>query len=458
MRYDVVILGGRVIDPETRLDAIRNVGIIGASVRVVTSDAIVGRDTIDARGLVVAPGFIDLHQHGQGPEAYAVEVTGGITTALELEYGTPDIDAWYDARAGSSLINYGASIGHLWVRMAVLHDPGKDDPVGDAAHRAATPAERAAINEQIEAGLRRGAPAVGMAIGYTPAASRLEVLDAFRVAKRYHASVHVHLRSVSNDPEDVSDVQEAIADALVSGAALQIVHVNSTAREVTPVFLTLIETARARGVDVTTEMYPYEGSMQSMESLAASDWRSKPDAWFAHFELPSTGERFSRETFTQHIGDRVSIIGHATDTVAANAWLRAAVASPFPMFASDGVLDAQGTHPRVVGTFARILGQYVRDQHVISLPDALRRMTLEPARRLEARVPAMKRKGRVQAGADADLVVFNPSTIADRATYQSPTTAPAGMDWVLVNGTIVVRRGSLVKGNSPGRPIRAPIK
>jgi len=445
-----------VIDPETRLDAVRNVGIIGTSIRAVTASSIAGRDTIDARGLVVTPGFIDLHQHAQSAEAYAVEATGGITTALELEYGTDDVDKWYDARAGKSPINYGASIGHLRVRMTVMHDSGTDDPVGDAAHRAATDAERAEIARLIEHGLRRGAPAVGMVIENTPAASRLEVLDAFQTAARHHASVHAHLRDVSDDPGDVSDIQEAIADALVSGAALHVVHLNSTARELTPVYLALIRAARARHLDVTTEMYPYESSMQSLGSTQG--WRNEPDAWFARIELPATGERLTRTTFEQHLNDHLNVIGHAKDTVQANAWLRAGVASPLPMFASDGILDASGGHPRVVGTFARILGRYVRDEHIISLTDAIRRMTLEPARRLEARVPQMKQKGRVQAGADADLVVFDAATIADRATYREPTIAPAGVPWVVVNGTIVVRRGVRTKGVTPGIPIRAPIQ
>jgi N-acyl-D-aspartate/D-glutamate deacylase len=445
-----------VIDPETQLDAVRNVGIVGTSIRNVTSNSIAGRDTIDAKGLVVAPGFIDLHQHAQSAEAYAVEATGGITTALELEYGTDDIDKWYDARAGKSPINYGASVGHLRVRMAVMHDPGRDDPVGDAAHRAATDVERAEIARLIELGLRRGAPAVGMAIEITPAASRLEVLDAFHAAARRHASVHSHLRDVSDDPGDVSDIQEVLADALISGAALHVVHLNSTAREETPRYLALIQAARARHLDVTTEMYPYESSMQSIESTP--DWRTKPDAWFSRIEIPATGERLTRTSFEQHLSEHLNVIGHAKDTMQANAWLLAGIASPLPMFASDGILDASGGHPRVVGTFARILGRYVRDEHVISLSDAIRRMTLEPARRLEARVPQMKRRGRVQPGADADLVVFDAATIADRATYREPATAPAGIPYVLVNGTVVVRHGALEKSVVPGRPVRAMIE
>ena len=153
-QYDRVILGGRVIDPATGLDAVRNVGIQNAHIAVITTDAIVGRDTIDARGLAVAPGFIDLHAHGQTPETYRFQALDGVTTALELELGTADVAAWYREREPGQLINYGVSIGHIKVRMAVMHDSGAVMPVADAAYRAATPAEVAEITKGIERGLR----------------------------------------------------------------------------------------------------------------------------------------------------------------------------------------------------------------------------------------------------------------------------------------------------------------
>src|SRR5213595_1365554 len=119
--YDRVILGGRVIDPATRRDAVRNIGLTGGRIAVITTHAIRGRDTVDARGLVVAPGFIDLHAHGQTPETYRFYALDGVTTALELELGTSDVAAWYRER-GPARINYGVSVGHIKVRMAVMHD------------------------------------------------------------------------------------------------------------------------------------------------------------------------------------------------------------------------------------------------------------------------------------------------------------------------------------------------
>ena len=141
MRYDLVINGGRVIDPESGLDAVRSIGVTGGRVEALTDGDLSGDETIDAAGMVVAPGFIDLHSHGQDSENYEVQARDGVTTALELEVGAGDIDGWYSARSGTSLVNYGASVGHIPVRIDVMNDPGDFLPVADAAFREATPEE-----------------------------------------------------------------------------------------------------------------------------------------------------------------------------------------------------------------------------------------------------------------------------------------------------------------------------
>jgi N-acyl-D-aspartate/D-glutamate deacylase len=158
--YDVVILNGRVMDPETGLNAIRNIGIRGNKIGTISSESLQGRTALDASGLVISPGFIDLHQHGQDAENDAVKAADGVTTALELEVGVADVDAWYTSRAKGALINFGASVGHIPVRMAVMHDSGGLLPSGDAAHRAGTAEELQQIEAGIETGLKRGALAV----------------------------------------------------------------------------------------------------------------------------------------------------------------------------------------------------------------------------------------------------------------------------------------------------------
>ena len=170
MTYDLAVIGGRVIDPESGLDAIRNVGVRNGRIETLTDAHIEGNAVIDAVGLVVAPGFIDLHSHGQDAENYEVQARDGVTTALELEVGAGDIDSWYERRAGNALVNFGASVGHIPVRIEVMDDPGDFLPVADAAYREATGEELGRIKEGIELGLRRGALAVGFGLDYTRAA------------------------------------------------------------------------------------------------------------------------------------------------------------------------------------------------------------------------------------------------------------------------------------------------
>ena len=152
------------MDPESGLDAVRNLGIRSGKIAAVSSRPLEGKQTIDAKGLVVAPGFIDLHQHGQDAENYAAKAADGVTTALELEVGVADVDRWYSEREGKALINFGASAGHIPVRMAVMHDPGGLLPSGDAAHRVAKAAELQEISSLLEKGLKRGAVAVGLGV------------------------------------------------------------------------------------------------------------------------------------------------------------------------------------------------------------------------------------------------------------------------------------------------------
>ena len=451
--YDVVILNGHLMDPASSLDAVRFVGITGGTIRAISERPLQGRETLDARGMVVAPGFIDLHQHAQDPAGYRVEALDRTTTALELEGGTADLDRWYAERSGTSLINYGASIGHDEFRRQVMHDPGKAIAVGAAKSRASTAAELQEIVAAIDHGLQRGAIAAGMLIEFTPAATPWEILEVFRVAAKYSAAVHVHMR-VLNEPYYFLETEEIIAASAATGAAAHIVHINSSLGEDTPRGLDLIRGARTRGLDITTEVYPYTASMSPIEAADSDNWQTWSDMKFQRMEWAATGERLTRESF----GRYRSIGGLIVDYNNTEEVVTAAVADPLTMVASDGILHDGIGHPRVAGTFARLLGRYVREQRALTLMDALRKVTIEPARRIEHRVPSMARKGRLQVGADADIVLFDPTTIIDRATYRAPTLPPLGLRDVLVNGIIVVRSGAVQADTFPGQAVRAPIQ
>ena len=454
--YDLVILNGRVIDPESRTDAIRNLGISHGVIKAITSKKLDGHTVIDARGLIVSPGFIDLHQHGQDEENYRFKAMDGVTTALELEVGTGDVDAWYAQRAQKSLINYGVSAGHLAARMAAMHEPVTFLPTGAAARRAATDAELSEMKHRLEQGLKRGAVAVGFGIQYTPNASRWEILEMFRVAARYGASCHVHMRhaGVKEPGSSIQALEEVISAAAITGAPLHVVHVQSTGGPATPKLLQMISEAKSRKLDVTTECYPYIAGMTDIKSAIFDEgWQEVFDIDYKDLQWAATGERLTKETFDEYrkTGGMVAVFSMTEEIVTA------AIRSPVTMIASDGILEKGKGHPRTAGTYSRVLGHYVREQGALSLMEALAKMTLMPAQRLERRVPSMKNKGRIRIGADADLTIFDPRAITDKSTFQDPAKYSEGIRFVVVNGVLIVKDGQLQPSLYPGRPIRASL-
>jgi N-acyl-D-aspartate/D-glutamate deacylase len=455
--YDIVIANGRVMDPETNLDAVRFVGIRAGKVAAVSTTALTGKTTIDAKGLVVAPGFIDLHAHGQDDENYRVFALDGVTTALELEVGTADIPGFYASREGKALINYGASIGHVRARMAVMKDPSTGLlPTGAGGHQVATDAQIADIKSRIDAGLAAGALGVGMGLQYTPAASNYEVLEAFRAAAKYHAPVFVHVRGfAAQDPgSSVESFMEVIAASAISGAPLHIVHLNSMSLASTPKTLAIVKDARAHGLDVTTEAYPYIAGMTEISSALLDQYVGGPDSNFSKLMLVTTGERLTRATFNaaRKAGGSVILFLNTPEMEAL------AITSPLTAIASDGLLQNGKGHPRTAGTEARTLAYYVRETKQLTLMDALRKMTLMPAQRLEKLAPVFLNKGRIKVGADADITVFDPATVKDRSTYQQPALTSVGFRYVLVNGVPVVMDGAVKDNTFPGKGQRAPSR
>ncbi len=452
--FDLVLASGRVLDPESKLEAVRHVGIRDGVIRAVSQSALRGRTTVDASGLVIAPGFIDLHQHGQQPEDYQFKAQDGVTAVFELEVGTADVDAWYAARAGKSLIHHGVSVSHIHCRMATMGDRPSFLPGANSvtATNHASDAQIADLRRLIERGLERGAVAVGFGIQYTPAATQWEILEMFRAAAKFRAPCSVHIRAKGDTgPQNVfSSIEELIAATAVTGAPAHVCHIQSTANRSTVRALELITAARARGLDLTVECYPYTAGMTDISSaIFDSGWQQRAGITFSDLQWPATGERLTAASFAKFRQTGGMVIVHSNP----ESVVRDAVAHPLTMIASDGLRG----HPRQVGTSARILGLYVREAKVISLMQAVEKLSLMPARRLEERVPAMKNKGRVRVGADADLVVFDATKVQDRATYEQPDLPSEGIRDVLVGGVFVVRDGALQRGVVPGKPVRAPV-
>jgi dihydroorotase len=454
--FDLVIANGRVLDPASGLDAPRHIGIRAGRIAAISASPLQSRQQIDAAGLVVAPGFIDLHAHGQSPESNEFQAHDGVTTALELEVGVPDPAAFLRARNGRAILNYGATVNHGALRTTAMRrfaplsaagaqdfgfeflNKGKDTAITD-------PEELTTLAAALEKGLREGAIGLGVAPQYYPAATRDEIFRVFQMAQRWRVPIFTHVRAMRPDA-----MQEMIANAAATGVPLHIVHVNSMSLGSIPLVLDLIESARKQGLDITTEAYPYTAASTFIESAMFDDgWQERLGISYEDLLWPATGERLNKESFARYRQQGGFVIMHLMKP----DWIRRAMAAPFVMIASDGMPFSARAHPRSAGTFARVLGLYVREQKVMSLMDALAKMTILPARRLEAIAPAMKAKGRLAVGADADITVFDPATVRDTATFEKGLSFSEGIHHVLVNGTPVVQNGKTVPGRFPGRAV-----
>jgi N-acyl-D-aspartate/D-glutamate deacylase len=461
--YDLVFSGGRVMDPASGLDAVRHVAVQNGRIAAISEAPLLARDTVDVSGHVVAPGFVDLHAHGQDLVSSGFQALDGVTTALEQEGGVFPVRRWYEARARQgAIINYGASVSHGGARGAAL--AAGADQAGNAAgaarpaatarpralYAAATPAELGNMTALMTAGLEEGGLGFGFGINYTPGATPAEIESLFRTAASRKVPVFVHTRDFG-----LEAIREVVEAAERTGASLHIVHIGSSTTRFVQQALETIDSARTRGVDVTTEVYPYSAASTRLESAIFDDgWQAKLGISYGDIEVTATGERLTAESFARHRAQGAWVIIHMIP----EQTVTRALAHPGVMVASDGVPFVDGrAHPRGAGTFARVLGRYVREQQTLTLMDALARMTILPARRLEPIAPAMRSKGRLQVGADADITVFDPARVLDRATFAQPAQGSAGIPYVLVNGTFVVRDGRLVPDARPGRAITAGV-
>lgn len=468
--FDLVFRGARAIDPETGLDAVRDVGIQDGKIAAIATEQLKGRKIIDARGLVIAPGFIDLHSHAYSYDTATYQAMDGVTTRLELELGVFPVKRWYESKDGRELINYGASVSHNRVRYALqlggsttdpkLHGFTDDDLVAEPRFETLIqqpiPTEvYDRFTRTLEEGLNEGALGIGSGTQYAPGITHREMLDLTALAARRGTCVYTHIRygSLVEPQSTLEALQEQIANAAITGACVHIVHLNSMAMSSTPQMIELFRGARARGADLSTEIYPWDASFDQIRSIIFDPgWEARWGVSVSDLQSRADGQRLTQARF-----DALRS-GTADDGVLMHmnteATITTALRDPLVIVASDSVdIADRYSHPRSAGTFCRVLGHYVRETKALSLAEAIRKISLMPAQRLEAFAPAMKKKGRLQVGADADLVVFDPETVSERARYLDAKQYSTGMRYVLVNGQFVVRSGQLVKRVFPGQPI-----
>ncbi len=443
----IAIVGGRVMDPASGLDAVRTVLVRDDRIVAITSEPVIADRTIDASGLVVAPGFVDILARlrpSHEPQRYKIK--DGVTTVVSMHGGPVDVAGWYAAfDADGALLNYGTAVGHPDVREAA----GVTD-----LYRPASRAEREEMRRVAARALEAGAVGIGFGINYTPGASYEEIVDLFAVSAAYDAPAHVHSRyKGSVFPETiVQSVQEVIAAAAITGARAQIVHLASSAIGSMEASLEMIAGARRNGVDVMADIHPYLANSTRLESaLYDPGWEERfGGVTVDSIMLVDTGERLNAATFALWRERGATIV---TFFIPKDEMLMA-FTDPNVMITSDGVIvDGKG-HPRGAGTFTHVLGQMVRIEGHLTLMEALRKMTIMPAQRLERSVPDMKHRGRLAVGSFADIVVFDPNTVIDRATYLNSAQYSEGMAYVLVNGQLVLAKGEFVEGGRPGRAVR----
>lgn len=447
--FDLVIEGGRVMDPATGFDHVANIGISDDQVVAITEDELEGRKTIDARDRVVAPGFIDILSYDPNPYGIWYKVGDGVTTNLGMHGLNAEAGNWFQQFESAGVpTHFGGAWDHAYVR-GILMEIG----VGETA----TPAQVDELEARAEQGLKEGWMGIDFELEYAPGTSREEVIRLSRLAKRYNVPVFFHGRySDMQEPGTNFDTLDEIIDAAeTTGASVHVEHINSTGGTFSmEESLQVLEDARADGIDVTACTYPYTFWATNLASERFADgWQERFRIDYGDLAIPGTGERLNAQSFAAYrsTGKIAAAFAIPEDDV------RDSLRSDFVMIGSDGILEGpeNNNHPRAAGTFARVLGRYVREEQVISLMDALAKMTILPARRLQEQAPLLRLKGRLQLGADADITIFDPDTVIDRATLRHPNRMSEGIDWVLVMGRVVKSPKKLFKGRKPGLAIKS---
>ena len=478
-----------MIDPGTGFDGVTDVLAEGGTVAAVGHDLSAPDAThvIDAAGLIVGPGFVDLHSHVHTIAGQRLQAMDGVTTALDLEAGLMPIGrAYADAAHEGRPLHYGFSASwgmaraqaHLGIEpdarlassLALLGEP--------EWQRSSTARELSGWLSLLERDLADGALGIGILVGYAPRTSPHEFHAVAELAARADAPTYTHVRElIEADPTTPIDGSEEIVRAAAeTGAAMHHCHVNSTSRRHVDRVLETLERSRSEGSRVTVEAYPYGAGSTGIGAFFLAPERLH--AWGigpSNIVVVETGERIADEARLRQVRANdpgaECIVEFLDERVPDDrALLHRALAYPDSIVASDampvlwgsGVIDSRewplprggSTHPRTSGTFAKALRLMVRESGAWTWLEAFRRCSYLPARVLDDIAPGARAKGHLGVGADADIVVFDPERISDAATYFDSTRPSVGVRQLLVRGVRVVRDGVLETGAYPGAPLR----
>ena len=491
--YDVVINNGRVIDPETNLDATRNVGIRDGKIVAVTEEAITGQETIDATNHVVAPGFIDMHHHNAAvPFGEKLALRDGVTSPLELEAGVYPVADWYERLEGKCRTNYGASVGTIPVREHVFNPdyktvfagdfiydmmaaPGKSRTSMKWSTQVGGQADIDRIGELLEEGIQQGSIGIGHCPGYMVAGTtQEEAVVAQKLAGKYGQTVAIHARFSSQMPptSGLLGFLEQMAPQEVYGGAIVFQHMTAQALRDTPQALALMDAARAKGIQVIPEIYPYDfgGTIVAADYLHPDNYGPNMGRDYKDIIETATGTPLTKERYEELVktapGTNVMFynateetvcqgLAHPTTVLGSDAFPYVLKKDGSPVLDWDTPFEDVNGHPRGAGAHGKLL-RWVREKKVdIPISLAVSKMSYMIAQFLQDNgVPQMAQKGRIQEGKDADITIFDPATVRDNSTMKDGGLPTTGIPYVLVNGTIVVRNSETVNDVFPGQPIK----